>query len=706
MITSHQNLIFLTASSLLMILSLHNLLDSCDAKCTPSSCGIIPNISSPFRLNSDPNKCGDRRYELACENNVTYFSLSSHKYYVKEINYGHNGYEDNSTIRLVDASINKDDICSFPTYSIYADSFTFDKSNPLSNLLPINSLPINFISCPNPLTNSSLFTDITTHCVSNSSQHRYAYIKVGHMNASEVPYTCGVDVIVITSWYNFKDLNNVSLSEIHESLLYGFELTISPWSETSKILILVIVPVLLVILGMLCAAISPPLFTICGFVAVSLLLLHIILLHTILYILSDIIHYRMDPMVVVSVFGVIVDPDNLKPLHAQVSLIIDYIILLPRVIIFPLVLWLLIDKFRRRRLAVDNTIETFLQSDNKLVPIRYSFSEIKRMTRGFQEKLGEGGYGCVYKGKLRSGHHVAVKILGKSGGNGQDFMNEIATIGRVHHINVVQLVGYCAQGSKRALVFDFMPNGSLEKYLFNREKTNSLNWDTKFDIAVGIARGIEYLHRGCDILILHFDIKPHNILLDDSFIPKISDFGLAKLCSVEKELVTLTAARGTIGYVAPELINRGIGGVSSKADVYSFGMLLMEMVGLNKVLKENKDDSTKYFPNWIYDHIKQGREIDIEKAEESNGNDEDERVRKITIVALWCIQMSPDDRPSMSQVLQMLEGDVERLQIPEVPSSQSTQIAGNEEESWLTDATDSVSLLYHNNANTFEITIV
>ncbi|XP_057798686.1 rust resistance kinase Lr10-like [Salvia miltiorrhiza] len=331
------------------------------------------------------------------------------------------------------------------------------------------------------------------------------------------------------------------------------------------------------------------------------------------------------------------------------------------------------------------------------------------MTRGFQEKLGQGGFGSVYKGKLRSGHDVAVKLLGKATTNGQDFINEIGTIGRIHHVNVVKLVGYCAERSKHALIFDFMPNGSLEKYIFNREKASSLDWDMKFKIAVEVARGIEYLHCGCDIQILHFDIKPHNILLDDKFVPKISDFGLAKLCSIEKDTVTMTAARGTIGYVAPELINRSIGGVSYKADVYSFGMLLMEMVGLNKELRGNNDDSSKYFPDWIYDHFNQGRDIEIEKAEENNGNDDENEsrkslVHKMTIVALWCIQIRPDDRPSMHKVLEMLEADVKHLHIPDYPP-QSAHVAGNEEESWRTDATDSVSLLHYNNGSSIEITI-
>ena len=242
---SHQNLIYLIT---LMILSLHSLFESCDAECTPSSCGIIPNISYPLRLKGDPKRCGDRRYELSCENNVTSISLHSHKYYVKEINYANNGYYDDYIIRLVDASIKNDDICSFPTYSLYAYHFgSLDNPNRLPYQIPNNSsssypykdivtFPINFISCPNPLRNSALFTDITTLCVSNSSNFRY--IKVGHMKVSDLPYACGVDLIVMTS-SDFKDFDNVSLSQIHEALLYGFQLYICPYCRNPEFLLLI-----------------------------------------------------------------------------------------------------------------------------------------------------------------------------------------------------------------------------------------------------------------------------------------------------------------------------------------------------------------------------------------------------------------------------------------------------------------------------------
>ncbi|RHN77805.1 putative glycerophosphodiester phosphodiesterase, protein kinase RLK-Pelle-LRK10L-2 family [Medicago truncatula] len=139
----------------------------------------------------------------------------------------------------------------------------------------------------------------------------------------------------------------------------------------------------------------------------------------------------------------------------------------------------------------------------------------------------------------------------KSRANGQEFINEVATIGTIHHVNVVHLIGFCVEKTKRALVYEFMPNDSLEKHIFSRERMGSLSSEKMFDIALGVARGIEYLHRGCDMRILHFDIKPHNILLDVNFTPKC------------------TAARGTMGYMAPELFYKNIGGVSYKADVYS-----------------------------------------------------------------------------------------------------------------------------------------
>ena len=185
-----------------------------------------------------------------------------------------------------------------------------------------------------------------------------------------------------------------------------------------------------------------------------------------------------------------------------------------------------------------------------------------------------------------------------------------------------------------------------------------------FDICLGVAHGIEYLHQGCDMQILHFDIKPHNILLDEKFIPKISDFGLAKLHSTDRSIVSLTAARGTMGYIAPEFFYKNIGGISYKADVYSFGMLLMEMVGRRKNVNALTEHSSRiYFPSWIYDQFNEGKEINLGDETEEENN----MVKKMIIVALWCIQLNPVNRPSMSKVIEMLEGEIEHLKMPPKP---------------------------------------
>ena len=164
--------------------------------------------------------------------------------------------------------------------------------------------------------------------------------------------------------------------------------------------------------------------------------------------------------------------------------------------------------------------------------------------------------------------------------------------------------------------------------------------------------------------ILHFDIKPHNILLDENFTPKVSDFGLAKLYPIDDSIVSLTAARGTLGYKAPELFYKNIGGLSYKADIYSFGMLLLEIASKRKNFNQFVDHSSQiYFPTWVYGQFSEGNDIDMEDATE----EEKKTTKKMIIVALWCIQMKPSDCPSMNKVVKMLEEEVESLQMPSKP---------------------------------------
>ncbi|CAJ1972275.1 unnamed protein product [Sphenostylis stenocarpa] len=228
-------------------------------------------------------------------------------------------------------------------------------------------------------------------------------------------------------------------------------------------------------------------------------------------------------------------------------------------------------------------IEKFLEDYRAMKPTRFTYADIKRITNGFSESLGEGAHGAVFKGMLSREILVAVKKLNDTLGDGKDFINEVGTMGKIHHVNIVRLLGFCADEFHRALVYDFFPNGSLQRFLAPPDnKDVFLGWEKLQQIALGVARGIEYLHLGCDHRILHFDINPHNVLLDDNFVPKITDFGLSKLCPKNQSIVSMTAARGTLGYIAPEVFSRKFGNVSYKSDIYSYGMLLLEMVGGRK----------------------------------------------------------------------------------------------------------------------------
>ncbi|XP_009127507.1 LEAF RUST 10 DISEASE-RESISTANCE LOCUS RECEPTOR-LIKE PROTEIN KINASE-like 2.4 isoform X1 [Brassica rapa] len=316
---------------------------------------------------------------------------------------------------------------------------------------------------------------------------------------------------------------------------------------------------------------------------------------------------------------------------------------------------------------------------------KYSYAQVTRITKSFAEVVGKGGFGTVYRGTLCDGRIVAVKVLKDSKGNGEDFLTEVATISQTSHVNIVTLLGFCSEGSKRAIIYEFLGNGSLDKFISSKT-TVDMDWPTLYGIALGVARGLEYLHHGCRTRIVHFDIKPQNILLDDNLCPKVADFGLAKLCERKESILSLLDTRGTIGYIAPELFSRMYGRVSHKSDVYSYGMLVLEMIGArNKeraAQNSASDASSIYFPEWIYK--------DIEKGDTGRLNmdgivcKEEEMVRKMTLVGLWCIQSSPIDRPPMNRVVEMMEGSVDALKVPPRPGLQ-VQVAPLQESSTLSE---------------------
>ncbi|KAM6589067.1 hypothetical protein CsatA_011672 [Cannabis sativa] len=319
----------------------------------------------------------------------------------------------------------------------------------------------------------------------------------------------------------------------------------------------------------------------------------------------------------------------------------------------------------------NENVQAFLNNYGPIQVRRYSYSKIKKMTNSFTQKLGQGGFGDVYKGNLDDGSLVAVKVLNQcKGKDGEDFINEVATISRTSHVNVVTLLGFCFEGSKRALIYEFMPNGSLEKFIFDDnanddENNHHLDWETCYRISLGIAKGLEYLHRGCNTQILHFDIKPHNILLDVGFVPKISDFGLAKICKRDESRVSMLSPRGTAGYIAPEVFNRNFGNVSHKSDVYSYGMMVLEMIGGRKNINIQVDNTSEiYFPHWIYKRLELDENLGLKRMI----NEEDGmKVKKMIIVSLWCIQTNPSNRPAMNRVIEMLEGNVDSLEVPPQP---------------------------------------
>ncbi|KAK8347913.1 hypothetical protein V6Z12_A06G049100, partial [Gossypium hirsutum] len=304
------------------------------------------------------------------------------------------------------------------------------------------------------------------------------------------------------------------------------------------------------------------------------------------------------------------------------------------------------------------------------LPQKFDYEELEAATDNFKTQIGSGGFGSVYRGTLPDKTVVAVKKISNPGIQGKkEFCTEIAVIGNIHHVNLVKLRGFCAQGRQRFLVYEYMNRGSLDRTLFGSGPV--LEWQERFDIALGTARGLAYLHRGCEHKIIHCDVKPENILLHDHFQAKISDFGLSKLLTPEQSSL-FTTMRGTRGYLAPEWLTNSA--ISEKTDVYSFGMVLLELVSGRKncSLKSQShsiEDTNSgggnslsssvmgliYFPLFALEMHEQGRYLELVDAK-LEGRVTNKEVEKLVRVALCCVHEEPTLRPSMATVVGMLEG--------------------------------------------------
>ncbi|WCJ28452.1 Leucine-rich repeat transmembrane protein kinase [Euphorbia peplus] len=316
----------------------------------------------------------------------------------------------------------------------------------------------------------------------------------------------------------------------------------------------------------------------------------------------------------------------------------------------------------RRKAALDDEL---VLSGIGSRPITFSYSELKTATKDFSpsNQLGEGGYGPVYKGTLSDGREVAVKQLSLASHQGKDqFITEIATISAVQHRNLVKLYGCCIEGNRRLLVYEYLENKSLDKALFE-ENSLHLDWETRFNVCLGVARGLAYLHEESRPRIVHRDVKASNVLLDSELCPKISDFGLAKLYD-EKHTHISTRVAGTIGYMAPEYAMRGH--LTEKADVFSFGVLALEILSGIPNYENSSIERKVYLLGWAWNLFENNQTLALLDPS-LMGFNENEALRVIG-VALLCTQASPLLRPTMSRVVAMLTGDIEVSSVTSKPS--------------------------------------
>ncbi|BFG27555.1 hypothetical protein CerSpe_138290 [Prunus speciosa] len=352
-----------------------------------------------------------------------------------------------------------------------------------------------------------------------------------------------------------------------------------------------------------------------------------------------------------------------KKSNTKQTVIIIVVVLVVFVTIFSSICFFFRVRKRRVKLEQDENSEDVSLMES----LQYDFETIRSATDDFSDanKLGQGGFGAVYKGTLLNGQPIAVKRLSKNSEQGdREFKNEVMLLAQLQHRNLVRLLGFCLKTDERLLIYEYVPNKSLDHFIFDPNNHEHLDWETRYKIIGGIARGILYLHEDSRVRIIHRDLKASNILLDEDMNPKIADFGLAKLFVIDQTQGDTKTVRGTYGYMAPEYVIHGR--FSVKTDVFSFGVLVLEIVSGKKIgsfqYGENEENLLTYaWRNWREDTIQNIIDPVLTTSSQI------ETMRCIHI-GLLCVQENVVDRPTVASVVSMLNSQSVVLPVPSQPA--------------------------------------
>ncbi|KAJ9169028.1 hypothetical protein P3X46_020498 [Hevea brasiliensis] len=323
---------------------------------------------------------------------------------------------------------------------------------------------------------------------------------------------------------------------------------------------------------------------------------------------------------------------------------------------------------RRARKKYDAIQEDGGNEISTVESLQFDLSMIEAATNNFSDdnKLGEGGFGGVYKGTLPNGREIAVKRLSRSSGQGaEEFKNEVLLLAKLQHRNLVRLIGFCLEGEEKILVYEFVPNKSLDYFLFDPEKQGKLDWERRYKIIGGIARGFLYLHEDSRLRIIHRDLKASNVLLDQDMNPKIADFGMARIFGVDQSEGNTNRVVGTYGYMSPEYAMHGQ--FSVKSDMYSFGVLVLEIISGKKNSSFYQIDGADDLVSYVWKHWRNGTPLEVLDPVLIDSHSRNEVLRCIEI-GLLCVQEDPADRPTMGTVVLMLNSYSVTLPVPRQPA--------------------------------------